>query len=69
MAKRPAAQKLTYVGPAYQHGIRLPGTSHEIRPADFTPEQVAEFVQQHPKYAHWWQAPEAPPPPEERSED
>lgn len=50
-----APAPLKYVGPPYHSGIQIGGTRETIRPADFSPEQIAAFLEKHPNRRHWWQ--------------
>lgn len=43
-----------YDGPEYDKGIEIHETRDMIRPRDFSPEEVAEFVANYPKYSTWW---------------
>lgn len=63
MAKR---AKKTYVGPIYTNGLRLYGYDHDIRPADFSADEIEAFVEKHPDCADWWADAPAPPPEPER---
>lgn len=49
-----AAAALTYVGPPYDKGIQLFGARELIRPAAFSQEQIAAFLEKHPDRCNWW---------------
>ena len=45
-----------YIGPEYHRGITMPDHTL-VRPAEFTPQEVDDFLQKHPQYAAWWSFP------------
>lgn len=45
-----------YIGPEYHKGITMPDHTL-VRPAEFTPQEVDDFLQKHPQYAAWWSFP------------
>lgn len=58
--QEPADLPLVYVGPDYNVGIAIYGMrARLIRPANFTQQEIADFLARHPDKAHWW-APAAP---------
>lgn len=42
-----------YVGEAYDKGIVLPD-NRLVRPAEFTPREIEDFIRKFPQFAHWW---------------
>jgi hypothetical protein len=45
---------MEYIGPDYATGIMIHGSKELIRPRDFSPEQIAAFLEKHPNRANWW---------------
>jgi hypothetical protein len=71
MAKKqkPDVPGLTYVGPGYDKGIEVHGISGLLRPAHWSPAEVADYLSRYPQLAKWFSEvtpePESTPEPHE----